>query len=63
VTLASADGAALRGIAFRAQGTALGQALFAARGTLLNVAGTLAIDTWQGRRQASLRILDAARPE
>ena len=29
---------------------------------LLHVAGTLSIDTWQGRRQVSLRVLDAALP-
>jgi single-stranded-DNA-specific exonuclease len=62
VTLASADGATIRGVAFRAQGTPLGQVLLAARGTLLHVAGTLSIDAWQGRRQPSLRILDAAVP-
>jgi len=62
LALTSADGASVRGIAFRAQGTPLGQMLLAARGTLLHVAGTLSIDTWQGRRQVSLRVLDAALP-
>ena len=62
LTLASADGATIRAMAFRALGTPLGQGLIAARGTLLHVVGTLSVDSWQGRRQPSLRILDAARP-
>jgi single-stranded-DNA-specific exonuclease len=62
VTLASADGAMLKGIAFRAAGSPLGDALLAARGLLLHVAGTLSIDGWQQRRQPSLRILDVATP-
>jgi len=62
MTLASADGATLRAIAFRAAGVPLGQALLAARGGLMHIAGTLSIDTWQGRRQPSLRVVDAAIP-
>lgn len=62
VTLASADGAMLKGIAFRAAGSPLGDTLLAARGLLLHVAGTLSIDSWQQRRQPSLRILDVAMP-
>ncbi len=52
----------LRGIAFRAAGTELGRMLTESRGRALHVAGTLGIDHWQGRRQPSLRILDAAEP-
>jgi single-stranded-DNA-specific exonuclease len=63
LTLASADGATIRAMAFRAVGTPLGHGLLAARGTLIHVVGTLSVDTWQGRRQPSLRVLDAARPE
>jgi single-stranded-DNA-specific exonuclease len=62
LTLASADGAMLKAIAFRAAGTALGDALIAARGRSLHVAGTLSIDSWQERRQPSLRVVDAAEP-
>ena len=62
LTLASADGAMLKGIAFRAVGTTLGDALLAARGRLLHVAGTLSVDSWQERRQPSLRVIDAAEP-
>jgi single-stranded-DNA-specific exonuclease len=63
LTLASADGAMLKAIAFRAAETALGDALIAARGRSLHVAGTLSIDSWQERRQPSLRVVDAAEPE
>jgi single-stranded-DNA-specific exonuclease len=62
LTLASADGASIKAMAFRAAGTVLGEALLKARGELLHVAGTLSIDTWQERRQPSLRVLDAAEP-
>jgi single-stranded-DNA-specific exonuclease len=61
-TLASADGAMLKAMAFRAVGTPLGDALVAARGQMLHVAGTLSIDAWQERRQPSMRVLDAAQP-
>jgi single-stranded-DNA-specific exonuclease len=62
LTLASADGAMLKAIAFRAAGTTLGDALIAARGRSLHVAGTLSVDSWQKRRQPSLRVVDAAEP-
>ena len=62
LTLASADGAMLKAIAFRAAGSALGDGLIKARGQSLHVAGTLSVDTWQERRQPSLRVLDAAEP-
>jgi len=52
----------LKAIAFRAADTELGKALLNARGLPLHVAGMLGIDHWQGRRQASLRIIDAAEP-
>jgi single-stranded-DNA-specific exonuclease len=52
----------LKGIAFRAAGSPLGDALLAARGLLVHVAGTVSIDSWQQRRQPSLRILDVATP-
>ena len=62
LTLASADGGMLKAIAFRATGTALGDALIAARGRSIHVAGTLSIDSWHERRQPSLRVIDAAEP-
>ena len=62
MTLASADGGMLKAIAFRAAGTALGDGLIAARGRSLHVAGMLSVDSWQERRQPSLRVVDAAEP-
>jgi single-stranded-DNA-specific exonuclease len=62
LTLASGDGATIKAMAFRAAGTALGQALLAARGQFLHVAGTLSIDDWQGRRLPVFRLVDAAVP-
>ncbi|HWJ72527.1 MAG TPA: single-stranded-DNA-specific exonuclease RecJ [Kaistia sp.] len=53
----------LRAIAFRAADSDLGRLLLESRGRPLHVAGVLGLDHWQGRRQASLRILDAAEPE
>lgn len=62
VTLRGHDGTALKATAFRAADTDLGRALLANRGRHLHVAGTLSIDSWQGRRQPALRIIDAAEP-
>ena len=53
-------GGCLKGIAFRALETPVGQALLSARGTSLHVAGHLRADTWQGAVQAQLVIEDAA---
>ena len=52
----------LKAIAFRAADTDLGRAMLERRGLPLHFAGMLGIDHWQGRRQASFRILDAAEP-
>jgi single-stranded-DNA-specific exonuclease len=54
------DGARLKGIAFRALGTPLGQALIQARGAAIHLAGHLRADTWQGRDETQLYIEDAA---
>jgi len=54
------DGAILRGVAFRAEGQPLGEALARARDGLVHVAGTLAIDRWGGGERAELRIADLA---
>ncbi|UJQ95618.1 single-stranded-DNA-specific exonuclease RecJ [Mariluticola halotolerans] len=62
-TLVSADGARLKGIAFRAAGTPLGQLLLDARDDRpLHVCGTIGIDHWQGREQVQIRLIDAAQP-
>lgn len=58
--MTGADGARLRGIAFRSLENGLGTALLQARGSALHVAGKLRLDTWNGRRQAQLHIEDAA---
>ncbi len=62
LALAGADGTTLKAILFRGAETDLGRALLAARGQVLHVAGILSVDQWQGRRQPSLRLLDAALP-
>ena len=54
-------GQRIKAIAFRAAGTAEGDALLNSRGAALHVAGHLNIDTWQGNRQAQFVIEDAAR--
>lgn len=63
MSLSSGDGANLKGIAFRAAGTPLGDALLKARdGQRLHICGTLNIDHWQGRETVQLRVSDAAVP-
>jgi single-stranded-DNA-specific exonuclease len=62
-TLSDGQGPSLSAIAFRAAGSPLGEALMTARnGTPLHVAGTISINSWQGRENVQLRILDAAKP-
>jgi single-stranded-DNA-specific exonuclease len=62
LSLSTGDGTNLKAMAFRAAGTVLGQALLSARGRPLHFAGALSVDHWQGRRQPSLRLIDAAQP-
>jgi single-stranded-DNA-specific exonuclease len=60
-TLGAGDGARLKGIAFRAAQTPLGDAILKARdGQKLHLCGTLNIDHWQGRETVQLRVIDAA---
>jgi single-stranded-DNA-specific exonuclease len=63
VKLRGGDGSFIGGIAFRAAGQPLGNALSNSIGNTLHVAGTLSIDRWGGQEKAELRIMDAARPE
>ena len=63
IRLKSGDGALVGGIAFRSVGQPLGTALLAARGQPLHVAGTLAIDRWQGTERVQLRVSDIAVPD
>src|SRR5580704_10654792 len=60
VRLKSGDGATLNAIAFRAAGQNLGDALLKNRGRKMHVAGSLALDRWQGQERVQLRIIDVA---
>jgi single-stranded-DNA-specific exonuclease len=61
--LTSGDGGRLKGIAFRAAGTPLGDLLLrTGNDTPLHVAGTLSLDHYQGRAEVQLRVTDAAEP-
>ena len=59
----SGDGAIVNGIAFRAIGQPLGNALAQMRGQPLHVAGSLAVDRWQGSERVQLRVTDVAVPD
>ena len=63
MVLAGARGGRLKGIAFGAADSPLGQAMLSARGRNLHLAGHLRADDWQGRRGVQLFIEDAALPE
>ncbi len=63
VVLAGARGGRLKGIAFGAADSPLGQAMLSARGRSLHLAGHLRADDWQGRRGVQLFIEDVAYPE
>lgn len=59
----SGDGAIVNGIAFRSVGQKLGNALIENRGQPLHVAGSLAVDRWQGSERVQLRVTDVAVPD
>jgi single-stranded-DNA-specific exonuclease len=63
VKLRGGDGSVIGGIAFRAAGQPLGNALSDAMGSTLHVAGTLSVDRWGGGEKVEVRIMDAAKPE
>jgi single-stranded-DNA-specific exonuclease len=63
VRLKSGDGSIVNGIAFRAIGQKLGNALAEHRGQPLHVAGCLAVDRYQGSERVQLRVLDVAVPD
>jgi single-stranded-DNA-specific exonuclease len=63
VRLKSGDGAMVNGIAFRAVGQKLGNALLEHRGQPLHVAGSLVVDRWQGAERVQLRVTDVAVPD
>jgi single-stranded-DNA-specific exonuclease len=56
------DGATGQGIAFRAQGQPLGDALLARRGKTVHLLGNLHVDRWGGNARADLRVVDVADP-
>lgn len=62
LTLGDGGGGSLKAIAFKAADTPLGQAILEARGAPLHVAGSLSIDSWQGRERVQLRVIDVADP-
>ncbi|MCC5779552.1 single-stranded-DNA-specific exonuclease RecJ [Nitratireductor sp. B36] len=60
VDLRSQTGARMEAIAFRAAETDLGNFLFANRGATIHVAGTLAVNHWNGTKRIQMRLQDAA---
>lgn len=62
VTLEAGDASRMDGVAFRAVGQPLGEALLGAGGMPIHVAGTLRRDSWGGRERIELMIEDAADP-
>jgi single-stranded-DNA-specific exonuclease len=54
------DGKSLAAIAFRSVETPLGDVLLSKQRTLLHLAGTLRVDSWQGRETVKLTIEDGA---
>ncbi len=62
ITARSGDNRSIGGIAFRAAGQPLGQALMKARGEAVHLAGTLSIDRWGGAERVQMRVLDMAKP-
>src|SRR3954470_12513992 len=63
VRFKSGDGSIVNGIAFRAIRQKLGNALAEHRGQPLHVAGSLAVDRYQGTERVQLRVLDVAVPD
>src|SRR3984957_5159595 len=63
VRFKAGDGSIVNGIAFRAIGQKLGHALTQNRGQPLHVAGSLAVDRWQGSERVQMRVLDVAVPD
>ena len=63
VRVKSGDGAIVNGIAFRSLGQPLGNFLTEQRGQPIHLAGSLAIDRWQGTERVQLRVVDAALPD
>ncbi|MFM9974760.1 MAG: single-stranded-DNA-specific exonuclease RecJ [Beijerinckiaceae bacterium] len=62
VRFRGSDGVTAQGIAFRAQGQPLGDALLARKGRNVHLAGSLQVDRWGGRERVDLRLVDIADP-
>ena len=60
--MSAEDGGRIKGIAFRAASTELGDTLLRSNDAPLHVAGTLGIDSWQGRENVQIRVTDVAVP-
>ncbi len=56
----SGDGKFVNGIAFRAVGRPLGNALLENRGRTMHAAGNIAVDRWQGEERVQFRLADLA---
>ena len=54
------DGQAVDGIAFRASGKKLGEALIRLKGAPVHLAGTLSVNRYGGRERAQIRVVDVA---
>ena len=54
------DGRAVEGIAFRAAGKKLGEALIRLKGAPVHLAGTLSVNRHGGRERAQMRVVDVA---
>jgi single-stranded-DNA-specific exonuclease len=54
------DGRAVEGIAFRASGRKLGEALTRLKGAPVHLAGTLSVNRFGGRERAQIRVVDVA---
>jgi single-stranded-DNA-specific exonuclease len=62
VRAVAADGQAMEGIAFRAAGQKLGEALIRLKGAPAHLAGVLEVNRYGGRERAQLRVIDVAEP-
>lgn len=56
--LVGEDGTRLKAMAFRSLGTPLGDLILSRNGKSIQVAGTLKVDTWQGRKSVTCFIDD-----
>lgn len=63
IRLRAGDGSSIGGMAFRVADQPLGQALLGMKGQTVHAAGTLTLDSWGGRTQVSLRLLDICRAD